>query len=314
MDELRITHSELRSRRVSMAADLPMPVAVRMRDAPRARAPVCVRGGVPARGLSLVIGLLLCALGILLAITSRLGPGAWAVLAQGIVRKGWMSLGNATILISAVIMAIALLLGAQLGVGMIADAVLVGVFIDGLTHLPIIEWIGHAPALVRAGVLIASLVAFSLGSALYLAAGVGGGPRDSLMLAIRRRSGRSIARSRLAIELSVLALGLGLGGMPGLGTIFAAVCVGPRIQVSFGLLERAHLTTSSVYYESSAKCRAPERHSGRISAGAAYPAPGPSYQWLAPNTSFWKASNVNGVTYTPVGHRYQLRGDDGATH
>jgi uncharacterized membrane protein YczE len=46
-----------------------------------------------------------------------------------------------------------------------------------------------------------------------------------------RRTGFSVGRVRTAIELSVLAVGLALGGSAGLGTVVYALSIGPLLQL-----------------------------------------------------------------------------------
>lgn len=76
------------------------------------------------------------------------------------------------------------------------------------------------------------------GSALYIGAGMGAGPRDSLMLTLTRRTGWRIGVVRGSIEVLVLVVGLVLGGVAGLGTLTLALLVGPSVELSFWLLVR----------------------------------------------------------------------------
>jgi uncharacterized protein len=64
---------------------------------------------------------------------------------------------------------------------------------------------------VRVAVLGVGIAVFALGSAIYLAAARGGGPRDALMLAPWSRMGVVIGYSRPALELVVLVVGVALG-------------------------------------------------------------------------------------------------------
>src|SRR5262249_44409972 len=80
------------------------------------------------------------------------------------------------------------------------------------------------------------------GSGVYLAAALGAGPRDSLMVVASRRLGRRIAVVRAALELCALAIGVALGGTFGAGTVAFALLIGPSIEASFWTLERTRLT------------------------------------------------------------------------
>ena len=76
-----------------------------------------------------------------------------------------------------------------------------------------------------------------LGTGIYLSAGLGSGPRDSLMVALSARRGWTTGRARVVIELGVLGLGLLLGGRAGVGTLVYALSIGPVTQWNMSLFE-----------------------------------------------------------------------------
>jgi uncharacterized membrane protein YczE len=83
--------------------------------------------------------------------------------------------------------------------------------------------------------VIAGVLVIALGSALYIGAGLGSGPRDGLMLGFSKRSiaGRqiSIRLARTVIELTVMVAGLFLGGSIGIGTLIFMFGIGPLVQL-----------------------------------------------------------------------------------
>jgi uncharacterized protein len=210
-----------------------MPVS--MSDTPR------VRGGPLVRGFVLVIGLALFAAGIVALLESRLGLSPWDVLHQGISRHTPLTFGEANIAISAVVLTGAWLLGARVGVGTVANAVLVGSLVQLYSSVGDVERLAHDPLGVRIGLLAAGLALMGVGTALYLGAGLGAGPRDSLMVVGHRRTRFRIGVVRAALELSALAAGIALGGTFGVGTIAFALGIGPSVELSFWLLARSPL-------------------------------------------------------------------------
>jgi len=54
-----------------------------------------------------------------------------------------------------------------------------------------------------------------------------------------------IAVVRGALELCALAIGIGLGGTFGIGTVAFALLIGPSVELSFWLLERTSLTQAA---------------------------------------------------------------------
>jgi uncharacterized membrane protein YczE len=178
-------------------------------------------------------------------VEAKLGVGSWAVLQQGVSRHSPLSFGVATVVVSIFVLGIAFILGAQIGIGSLADAFLLGVFIDLLMR---VRWVQHLATLTlvdRATLLVVGLLTFSLGSALYISAAFGGGPRDALMLGIWQRTGLPIAACRAVLELSVLTVGFALGGTVGIGTLAMAFLVGPCLHASFDLLQRVGVTASA---------------------------------------------------------------------
>lgn len=85
--------------------------------------------------------------------------------------------------------------------------------------------------------LIGSLVMMSIGSYLYISCEIGCGPRDGLMIALVRITGKSVGLIRFIIELSVLVVGSMLGGKVGIGTLITVISVGPCVQLVFKMFK-----------------------------------------------------------------------------
>src|SRR2546423_2814646 len=206
------------------------------------RTPPRIRGGLGMRLAVLASGLFLFALGIVAFLESKLGLSPWDVLHQGIAKHTPLSFGEANILVSVVVVTIAWLLGARVGIGTLANAVLVGAFIVGLTSVGAVQHLAHDPLGVRIGLLAAGVALTGAGSGIYLAAALGAGPRDSLMVVGSELLGRRIAVVRVGLELCALGIGIGLGGTFGVGTVAFALSIGPSIELSFWVLERTRFT------------------------------------------------------------------------
>jgi uncharacterized protein len=205
------------------------------------REPTRLRGSLSVRLCGLVLGLLLFAAGIVALLESRLGLSAWDVLHQGIARHTPLSFGEANVAVSIGVLGIAWLLGARIGVGTVANAFLVGGLVQVLSSVPAVAALAQAPLAARAVLLPVGLVLLGAGSGLYLGAGLGAGPRDSLMVVGARRTPLRIGAVRALIELSALTVGWTLGGTVGIGTLFATVGIGPSVEVAFWLLARSPL-------------------------------------------------------------------------
>lgn len=204
-------------------------------------APV-LRGGPVARAVWLVTGLFLCAVGILCFLEARLGLPPWDVLHQGIARKTPLSFGAANEVVGVIVLVVAWSLGARIWIGTVANAVLIGSFIILLQPLHAVQSLSDWPLVPRLALLAFGLVCFGVGTAFYIGANLGAGPRDSLMLVGSKRTGVRIGLMRAMLEISVLAVGVLLGGTVGLGTVAFATLIGPSVEASFWLVTRFHLT------------------------------------------------------------------------
>jgi uncharacterized protein len=195
--------------------------------------------------VSLVGGLFLFACGIVCLLESDLGLSPWDVLHQGISEHFPISFGGANLVVGLIVLCVAWALGARPGIGTLANAVLVGIFIELLLAIDAVEALGDQGLAVRIALIPVGLAFFGAGSAFYIGAALGAGPRDSLMLVLSVRSGRRIGVVRAAIELSVLVAGIAMGGTFGIGTIAFALLIGPIIEISFRLLAGSPLAVPS---------------------------------------------------------------------
>jgi len=183
-------------------------------------------GRIGRRLTQLYAGLLLYGFSIALMVRSHLGLAPWDVLHSGLTGHVPIDIGQALVIVSFVVMLAWIPLREMPGIGTISNAVVIGLSTDAfLSVLPPL----HSTA-VRVGLLVAGIVLQGLATAAYIGAQLGRGPRDGLMTGLARRTGRSLRLVRTAMELTVVVIGLLLGGVAGLGTIVYAVSIGPLSQ------------------------------------------------------------------------------------
>ena len=204
-----------------------------------------VRGGYVARSASLLFGLFLFALGIVFILESKLGLSPWDVLNQGIANHTVLSFGMANVAVGLTVLFVAWALGGKPGIGTVANAVLVGTFIQGLTAIDAVSQLQHEPLGVRIVLLVAGIALIGPASAFYIGADLGAGPRDTLMLVGARRTRFRIGIVRATLEICALAVGTVLGGTFGVGTVLFALLIGPIIEASFAALARTPLAIAS---------------------------------------------------------------------
>lgn len=173
----------------------------------------------------LLLGLIVFGVGVALVILGDHGLPGWDVLHQGLAEQLPISIGVAVIAVGAILLAALLFLREPVGIGTVANVILIGLSIDATLWLiedPTNSW-------VRAALTFVGPLVVAVGSGLYLGVRLGPGPRDGMMTAIGRR-GVTIWKARFGIEASALVGGVLLGGTVGWGTIWFLVIIGPSVQ------------------------------------------------------------------------------------
>ncbi len=183
-------------------------------------------GRLPRRVTQLYAGLVLYGLSLALMVRSDLGLAPWDVLHSGFIRHVPITLGQAVILFSFLVLLLWFPLREVPGIGTVSNAIVVGLAADAtLALLDRPDAIG-----LRIGLLAAGVVLNGLATALYIGAQLGRGPRDGLMTGLARTTGRSLRLVRTLLEVTVVLIGVLLGGALGVGTIAYALAIGPLTQ------------------------------------------------------------------------------------
>jgi uncharacterized membrane protein YczE len=177
-----------------------------------------------------VVGLVVAGSGVALIVAADIGLAPWDVLHKGISRHTGIGVGTVIIIVGFALLLLWIPLRVRPGLGTILNAVLIGGTVNVvLPHLPEPDNVALQILEMAIGV-----VAFGIGTAMYIGAGLGPGPRDGLMTGIAAR-GYSLRLVRTGIELTVLATGWALGGSIGLGTAVFALSIGPIVHHFLGI-------------------------------------------------------------------------------
>jgi uncharacterized membrane protein YczE len=188
----------------------------------------------PRDFLRIQTGFLLFGLAIALMIRGNIGTGAWAVLEVALSKILHMTPGTMTVIMGFLVLSGALIMRERIGWGTLANILSIGPWED--------MWLARIPSItdnlpLQIGMLLLAILLMGMASAIYIGVDAGAGPRDSMMLAIKRTTGISIRLARGIIELTVVTIGWLLGGPAGIGTLVYALMVGPSVQWGFKLLK-----------------------------------------------------------------------------
>ena len=155
----------------------------------------------------LIIGFIFCSSGTVLAVNSNLGLSPWDVFHQGLSKITGISMGQVSIFVGLIVVIATIFLKLEIGLGTIANMILIGVFMDVISYTKIIPTSHN---------FFVSLLML-LGSLFTMA-------------------GKTVGFIRSCIDLGVLVIGFMLGGSVGIGTLITVFCLGACIQLVFKVL------------------------------------------------------------------------------
>jgi len=182
----------------------------------------------------LIMGEFIFGVGDALLISAEIGNTPWTVLAEGISIITGMTVGQATFVISLVVLFLWIPIKEIPGIGTILNAIIIAATIDIM--VPILPTPDNL--IIQILQVFSGIILIAIGSSMYLTANLGPGPRDGWMTGIQRVTGIPIGRVRITIELSVLIIGTLLGGNLGLGTVLFAITIGRTVAICLAISEK----------------------------------------------------------------------------
>lgn len=181
--------------------------------------------------LRLFVGFFICSTGIILMVNASLGLSPWDVLHQGLSKNIGITMGTASVCIGASVVILDAILGENIGWGTVLNMIFIGIFMDLIAFSNIIPVSDNLISGLT--MLLIGMICLGFGTVLYMGCGLGSGPRDGLMVAIQKRTSKSLKMIRCVIEVCALVVGFMLGGSVGIGTVITAIGLGYFLQVIF---------------------------------------------------------------------------------
>ncbi len=155
---------------------------------------------------------------------ANIGAPPWDVFHQGVAKQTELSIGKIIVITGFGLLAIWIPLKQKPGLGTILNALEIGLVAD--IALEVIPEPNNI--VVRMIMVVVGIITVAIGTGLYIGSALGPGPRDGLMTGLARR-GIPIRIGRTAIEITVLIIGMMLGGQVGIATFAFAFGVGPLV-------------------------------------------------------------------------------------
>ncbi|TPE44439.1 YczE/YyaS/YitT family protein [Pontibacter mangrovi] len=184
------------------------------------------------------LGLILFGLGIAIAVKVRhLGLHPWDVLNVALSDKFGWSIGTWSVIVGMVVIFSSLLVSRKyINIGTFLNALLIGPFMDFFLWLDFLPDATHT-WLDYLWLLLAILI-IGMAGGLYVAGGIGAGPRDGFMLTMADRTGLSVSKSRIVVESTVLVIGFLLGGPIHVVTFLYTLILSPVFQVALNVFAK----------------------------------------------------------------------------
>ena len=190
-------------------------------------------------------GLAVFGVGVYLTIRANIGVAPWDVLNQGLAKHIPISYGTVMMLVSLTVIVLDVLMKEPIGMGMLLDTVVVGKTVD------LMNWWDPVPLrqTVWGGVVLLAIgiVLLAVGMRVYMAMGLGCGPRDTFLVALCKRFPKlSIGALNIIMWATVTVIGWFLGGQVGIGTVLSVALMGPVLQT---LCTMTHFNAADVVHQ-----------------------------------------------------------------
>lgn len=185
----------------------------------------------------LQVGLFLFGLAVALMLEAQIGLDPWSAFHEIVSVRSGLSFGRISQGVGSLLIVLsALALAVRPGIATICNMLLIGPWVD-LLRPHVGFGVGGLSGVLQ---FVFGIAVMGAGTAVYIGARLGAGPRDGLAMGLARRIRRSLRASRIAIEATVLSVAWLLGGSIGLGTLLFALLMGPTMQASLRLLAVSH--------------------------------------------------------------------------
>ncbi len=194
-----------------------------------------------------VAGLACFGTGIAFFVRSELGVPPWDVFHQGISKHSGLGLGTVLIIVAFFVLLLWIPLRLRPGLGTLLNAIEIGL-VENVAQDLIPQTDNIA---IRIAFMVAGLCIIAAGSGLYIGAEFGSGPRDGLMLGLNMRLGVSVRAARTFVEITVMIIGIFLGGHIGVGTFVFALGIGPMVQITLRLFKMSRGSIEAAAAEAS---------------------------------------------------------------
>lgn len=175
----------------------------------------------------IVIGSIIAAYGITLALYAGFGGATLAVLWQGISGTFHISIGMASLIVAIIMIVFAFFYDrSQIHIGTILYQIVYSLCVDLFANAHVYSthlW-------VNALIMLLGVMLFAVGTGFYAAASLGRGSYEALTFSLAEKNGWQVKVVRMILDIVMVIAGVLLGGKFGICTIVTIIISGPVIQ------------------------------------------------------------------------------------
>lgn len=175
----------------------------------------------------IIIGSIIAAYGITLAMYAGFGGATLAVLWQGISKTFHISIGMASLIVAVVMLVFVLFYDrSQIHIGTVLYQIVYSFCVDLFAKVHVYSthmWI-------NAILMLLGITFFAIGTGGYAAASLGRGSYEALTFSLAEKNGWQVKVVRILLDVVIVISGVLLGGKFGICTIVTILISGPIIQ------------------------------------------------------------------------------------
>ena len=175
----------------------------------------------------IVIGSIIAAYGITLALYAGFGGATLAVLWQGISRTFHISIGMASLIVAIIMIVFSFFYDrSQIHIGTIIYQLVYSLCVDLFANAHVYSthlW-------VNALIMLLGVMLFAVGTGVYAAASLGRGSYEALTFSLAEKNGWQVKAVRMILDIVMVLTGVLLGGKFGICTIVTIIISGPIVQ------------------------------------------------------------------------------------
>jgi uncharacterized protein len=182
-----------------------------------------------------IVGLTFFGLGNAIAVkVQHVGLHPWEVLNVALYEHFGLTIGTWGVVCGLILVIISYFTARKyIRIGTFLNALLIGPIMDFFLWLdflpePTHSWVDYL-------IVFCAIVIAGIGGGMYVAAGLGAGPRDGFMLSISNKTKLSVSQARILVESFVLIIGLILGGPVFIATFLYTFIQSPVFQRTLSL-------------------------------------------------------------------------------